>query len=310
MWERFCYGLTEGYLPIASLCKPKKQNDQHPIVKAGRQVMEKWEQFYHSLTENPFPKTMQNVLKRRNDKHLIVETDQQTKVEKRLWSIEYTHSIQLGDLYKTAEQIVQMRSVWQRMLTGLSLDKQANLIQQVLRAVAQSLPDNPELDSFQNEPLDDHYLFFGLPLCGLISCLLDQERPSGTAEMYWEGWHQCVSRVYLISATHLGELGNNKETEKYRFLVKLMFVLMAATLMAECATLDDSELKLGNELWLQVNSLSQMLNVNLFRTAFYFPWGRCITLSSTDDWFGAPQGLDVQQTYDLLCMILNKSEDL
>lgn len=214
---------------------------------------------------------------------------------------------QLGDLYETSKQITQLCRVWQRMLTGLSPDKQADLIRQVLWSVARSCPYDVDpntswrYDSAQN---DRDRIFFALPLCALVSCLLDQERPAHTVKQYWKGWERCVSCVFLASTAHLGELEDNEDTQKYRFLVQQIFVLVASTLIAECSVLKNSDLIDGNKLWRQIRGLSQKLCVPLSQTKEYFLWGRCITLSSSDDLFSAPQGLDVQQTYDFLCIIL------
>lgn len=283
MWNRFCYSLTEQNLPFMSLREEKKKGA----------IQRMWNRFRYSLTRGNLPFKF---LWKKKD---MVQNNEPETTD--------SANVQLSHLYAMSKQITQARSIWQHMLKKFSPDKQADFIRKIFKVIAPSLPDGvkPVLSQEKLElQQDKERLSFALPLCGLISYLLDQERPSHSAETYWDGWQQCVTQVYLISSAHLGELEDNAGTYKYRFLTQLLFMIMGATMMAECSALDDSDLKLGNEVWIQITSLARIMHTPLTQFKEFLSWGHSITLSSIDDWFSAPQGLDVQQTYNMLHMIL------
>lgn len=241
---------------------------------------------------------------------LLREELTEEKVTQRASEGTATSRTQLGDLYATARQIIQFRRAWQRMLAGLPPDKQADFIRQVLQATAKSSPCEADPDKFCRNSCQGNLSssFFELLMSALISFLLDQERPAQTVRQYWNGWEHCVGCIFQVSATHLGETEDNDDTREYCSLVQQMFILAMAVLMLECSVLEKSTLTGGNNLWRQIQGLSTKLNVPLCRASKYFLLGRCITLSSSDDFFSAPQGLAAEQTYDFLSRILASME--
>ncbi|MCF2617941.1 hypothetical protein JQM68_12170 [Oscillibacter valericigenes] len=199
----------------------------------------------------------------------------------------------LEDIYKTAEQITQMRSTWEHMLRGLAKGERPDLICRVLHVIAKALPGYPDeqlLFSRKTSRISSEQLCLGLPLCGLLVCLRAQD----------SSWMDCMGLLYQISNPRV-----NREDTAYNSAIQLFFLLTATLLTVEIAAGDTVD----ENIWPKVTGLSKSLHVSLSWIPRFLSWGQSMAISYTDDWYDTLLSLATHEIYGWLREMLSELND-
>lgn len=200
----------------------------------------------------------------------------------------------LEDICKTAEQITQMRSVWEHMLRGLTAVEREDLICRVLQILSKTLPDCPEEQLLcltrgqRTSRRSGERLCLGLPLCGLLVCLRAQN----------SSWLDCMGLLYQISSPRV-----SRENGAYGEAVQLFFLLTLTLLTVEIAAGDTVE----EDIWPKVSGVSEALQVPPSWLFHFLSWGQSMAISYTDDWYDTLLSLATHDTYgwlhEMLCAL-------
>lgn len=231
-------------------------------------------------------------------------------------SPETARNTQLKDVYQTARLISRISAVWRHTLRGLPLDEQATLVSRIFYTV---LPDLPDLsdppdgqgmwfgDESCRAPLSSGQLRFGLPLCGLLAYLKEQAGHTAGKSGDWNGWRQCYDQVYLIICSYPGEKSDGMQTQKYDFIVQLLFLLLEASVTVEaCIHTSGRQQKDMEEAWPWLSKLAETLQVSLSWVPRFLPWGQSIFFSSANDWYRSFDGfIEIYSAYQWIWKIFS-----
>lgn len=207
-------------------------------------------------------------------------------------SSEDTVHIQLADVQQTAHLIIQMESIWQRLLRDLPPDKQADLIRKLFLSIAEGLSilTDQQSSPFSGSPPDanipEPYRQFGLPLCGLISFLRKQTTQKKADQPSLEDWSTCIGQVYLASGLCPGERMGLEKPQACDSLFQMLFLLVEAAVIGEAAAATLENIEAADKFWRELFGLEETLNASRFWVPQFLTWGRSITLSYASEWYG------------------------
>lgn len=229
-------------------------------------------------------------------------------------SSEDTVHIQLADVQQTAHLIIQMESIWQRLLRDLPPDRQSDLIRKLFLTITEELPvpTDQQLSPFSDRPpganVPESYRQFGLPLCGLISFLRKQTTQKKAGQPSLEDWSTCIGQVYLASGLCPGERMGLEKPQACNSLFQMLFLLVEATVIGEAAAATLEDIEAADKFWRELFGLEKTLNASRFWIPQFLTWGRSITLSYASEWYGvAGTSLEHYSTCHWICDILSSN---